>query len=505
MSLLSENALFLWDWRWLTTALVFLLSYHVVRFYRKVFQHPKGPFPLPLVGNLLSFRSETPLYRRAEEWSRTYGDPFTLWMGEKPMVMLNSYEVTKEALVDKRHEFAGRSSTKFGEMRLQGSHDIVFEDYNPTWKALRKLALTAARKYAVSDSLQSLCTEVVDAYVDSLEQGPNTVDSKEPFMFIFFNIIGTSVFGTKFEKDGPELARIKQLKQAIANVAPNGLPSDIVPWLGILYRKRENMTRNLFTEFLQLLNGLYQRAVESYVPGSAQNFTHSMLAAREEALEQEKSDAQYLTEANMVQVLLDIFGAANDTSIGELQWLCLTMTRKPDIQARIQQEIEGCLGKTPPTMHDRDKLPYTVACLYETLRFYPVAPMGLPHKTSCDTEAGGKFVPKGTGLFYNIYGVNHDPTLWKDPDVFRPERFLDSVTGKLNLEGMPALLTFGMGPRTCPGEKLAHMDMFYVLVRLMQRLSCSALVGKSSTDIKRHGSNLFLFPAVQDIVLTRRH
>ncbi|CAN7939638.1 unnamed protein product [Ixodes hexagonus] len=505
MSSMSEKALFFWDWRWLTTALVFLLSYHVVRFYRKVSRYPKGPFPLPLIGNLLSFRSETPLYRRAEEWSRTYGDPFTLWMGEKPMVMLNSYEVTKEAFVDKRHEFAGRSPTKLGEIRMQGNHDIVFEDYNPTWKALRKLALTAARKYAVSDSLGSLCTEVVDAYVDSLEQGPNTVDSKELFIFIFFNIIGTSVFGTKFDKHGPELARIKQLNRAFNDVAPNGLPSDIVPWLGILYRKRENMTKSLFAEFIQILDGLYKRALESYVPGSARNFTHSMLAAREEALEQEKNDAQYLTEANMVQVLVDIFGAANETSIGELQWLCLTMTRKPDIQARIQQEIEDYLGKTPPTMQDRDKLPYTVACLYETLRYYPVAPVGIPHKTTCDTEAGGKFVPKDTGLLYNIYAVNHDPTLWKDPDVFRPERFLDPVTGKLNLEGLPALLTFGLGPRTCPGEKLAHMDMFYVLVRLMQRLSCSAPVGTSSTDIKRHGSNLFLIPAVQNIVLTRRH
>ncbi|CAN8029409.1 unnamed protein product, partial [Ixodes persulcatus] len=70
-----------------------------------------------------------------------------------------------------------------------------------------------------------------------------------------------------------------------------------------------------------------------------------MLAAREEALQQEKSDAQYLTEANMIQILLNIFGAATDTSLGELQWLCLTMTRKPEIQARIKREIESHLGK----------------------------------------------------------------------------------------------------------------------------------------------------------------
>uniref|UniRef100_A0A0K8RLX3 Putative cytochrome n=1 Tax=Ixodes ricinus TaxID=34613 RepID=A0A0K8RLX3_IXORI len=89
----------------------------------------------------------------------------------KPMLMLNSYQVVKEAFIDKRHEFAGRFPTKLGALQTQ-NHDIVFEDYNPTWKALRKVALTAVRKYAMSDSVETLCAEVVDAYVDSLEKGP---------------------------------------------------------------------------------------------------------------------------------------------------------------------------------------------------------------------------------------------------------------------------------------------------------------------------------------------
>ncbi|CAN7939131.1 unnamed protein product [Ixodes hexagonus] len=505
MALLSKMALFFWDWQWLTTALVFLLSYHVVNFYRKVSKYPKGPLPLPLVGNLLGLRNEKRLYKKAEEWSRTYGDPFTLWIGEKPMLVLNSHQVVKEAFIDKRHEFAGRFPTKLGALQTQGKHGVLFEDYNPTWKALKKVLLTAVRKYAMSDSLGVLSKDVVDAFVNSLEKGPNTIDSRDPFLFIIFDIIGTSLFGTKFEKEGPELARVKQINQEFNELAPNGLPSDIVPWLGIFYRRRERKVETLFAEFFKKVDILYKRAVESYVPGTIQNFTHSMLAAREEALEQEKSDSQYLTEANMVQVLLDIFGAGTDTSIGELRWLFLTVTRKPEIQAKIQQEIEDHLGQTPPTLKDREKLPYTVACLYETLRFYPVAPLGLPHNTSCDTQAGGKFIPKDTGLLYNIYAVNHDPALWKDPEVFRPERFLDPATGKLNQEGLPSLFTFGLGPRSCPGEKLAHMDMFYVLVRLMQRVSCSVPAGTSSTDIKQLDSSVLLMAGTQDIVLTRRN
>uniref|UniRef100_A0A6B0UID9 Putative cytochrome n=1 Tax=Ixodes ricinus TaxID=34613 RepID=A0A6B0UID9_IXORI len=54
MTSLPEKVMFFGDWRWLTTALVFLMSFHVVRFYRKVSKYPKGPFPLPVAGNLLT-------------------------------------------------------------------------------------------------------------------------------------------------------------------------------------------------------------------------------------------------------------------------------------------------------------------------------------------------------------------------------------------------------------------------------------------------------------------
>ncbi|KAK8784791.1 hypothetical protein V5799_008845 [Amblyomma americanum] len=55
MSVLLEKLIsFLGDWRWITTALVFAVTYFVGRFYHKVSKYPKGPFPLPLVGNLLN-------------------------------------------------------------------------------------------------------------------------------------------------------------------------------------------------------------------------------------------------------------------------------------------------------------------------------------------------------------------------------------------------------------------------------------------------------------------
>lgn len=492
------------DWRWITTVVVFALSYFLGRFYHRVSKYPKGPFPLPLVGNLLSLRNVKDLHSKATELSKTYGDVFTLWMAHKPMVILNGQAAIREAFLERRHEFAGRFQTKMGELQTQGNHDILFEDYNPRWKALRKVALLAVRKYAVSDSLEKLCADVVDAYVDSLPKGPQVVDSRKPFFYLLYNVIGVSVYGTDLTEGDKDIRRLEALDNLFLEVAPNGLPSDIAPWLAFLYRGREKKIESLFEEFREIVGKLFTKAEATYVAGKTENFTHAMIAAREEAIREEKGDAEYLTKGNMVQVVLNIFGAATDTSAGELQWLFLMLAKEPSIQEKIQKEIDDTIGSAPPVYKDRARLPYTVACLLEALRFRPIAPLGLPHKASIETKAGDLVIPKDTGILYNVYGVNHDPTMWERPEEFRPERFLDSATGQLRQEAGP-LITFGMGPRTCPGEKLAHADMFYILVRLMQRLSCSAPGKPSDVSLNGSGSSLFLMPEKQDIVLTRRN
>uniref|UniRef100_A0A023GKW2 Putative cytochrome p450 cyp2 subfamily protein n=1 Tax=Amblyomma triste TaxID=251400 RepID=A0A023GKW2_AMBTT len=505
MSVLLERlASFLWNWRWITTALVFGVTYLVGRFYNKVSKYPRGPFPLPLVGNLLALRNVKDLHYKATEWAKAYGDVFTLWMAEKPMVILNSHQVIREAFLERRHEFAGRFQTRLSELQLQGNHDILFEDYNPRWKVLRKVALLAVRKYAVSDSLEKLSADVVDSFVDSLQHGPQVIDSRKPFFFMLYNLIGVSVYGTRLDEDCKEIRRLEEIDREFLEVAPNGLPSDIAPWLALLYPKKEKKVEAMFCEFREIVDRLFTKAEAAYVPGRTENFTHAMLAAREEAILEEKGDAEYLTKDNMVQVVLNIFGAATDTSAGELQWLFLILAKEPRIQEKIQKEINENIGSTPPVYKDRAKLPFTVACLLETLRFRPIVPLGLPHKSSTDTIAGGRAVPKDTGILYNIYCANHDPKVWDEPEEFRPERFLDKATGKLRQDLGP-LLTFGMGPRTCPGEKLAHVDMFYILVRLMQRLSCSAPGKPSDVNMEGYGSSLFLLPVKQNIVLTRKN
>ena len=105
---------------------------------------PPGPFPLPVLGNLLSISLDQP-YRDFANMARTYGKLFRVQMGSTKVIVINSYEIAKEALVTKAKDFAGRPPHFFGAIFGRDNTDIAFQSYSPRWKLQRKIAITAMR------------------------------------------------------------------------------------------------------------------------------------------------------------------------------------------------------------------------------------------------------------------------------------------------------------------------------------------------------------------------
>lgn len=62
------------------------------------------------------------------------------------------------------------------------------------------------------------------------------------------------------------------------------------------------------------------------------------------------------------------------------------------------------------------------------MRIQPLAPLGITHRAERDTTLGGFHVPQDSMVIANLWAMNHDPAFWKDPDTFRPERFIEEGT-----------------------------------------------------------------------------
>lgn len=120
------------------------------------------------------------------------------------------------------------------------------------------------------------------------------------------------------------------------------------------------------------------------------------------------------------------------------------------------------------------------------MRYVTLAPSGIPHRTLEDTQFMGYDIPKvrpqsvrsdrfnnefsfhsqNSFVITSLYASHKDPTVWEQPDLFKPERFLDQ-NGKLCLS-KDRSLPFGAGKRLCAGETFARNTMFMFVTAIMQ-------------------------------------
>jgi cytochrome P450 len=127
------------------------------------------------------------------------------------------------------------------------------------------------------------------------------------------------------------------------------------------------------------------------------------------------------------------------------------------------------------------KLVYTRAVLDESMRLYPPAPF-LSREPLKEDRIAGIRVPKGTLVAIAPWVLHRHKTLWEDPDIFDPDRFLSPNREKIDRF---AYLPFGAGPRVCIGQSFAMQEAMIVLARIVQSVSFSMVPGHVVRPLQR--------------------
>ncbi|XP_063824528.1 probable cytochrome P450 304a1 [Ostrinia nubilalis] len=149
---------------------------------------------------------------------------------------------------------------------------------------------------------------------------------------------------------------------------------------------------------------------------------------------------------------------------------------QPEIQDHIHEEIDRVVGRGRlPNLDDRKDMPYTEACIRETMRLDTLVPLGVAHRAVVDTKFHGYDIPEDTMVTANYMLLHHSKEIWGDPEVFRPERFIKN--GKVDA-ALDKSLPFGAGRRLCAGETYARQCMFQVFSGFMQAFRVFTADGK---------------------------
>jgi len=194
--------------------------------------------------------------------------------------------------------------------------------------------------------------------------------------------------------------------------------------------------------------------------GSAKalNFANYLLDAQKE---------HGLTMEDISGLTANLIGGGVDTTSSTMISCILGCVAFPEAQKKAQEEIDRVVGQgRSPTLEDEPKLPYCAAFVKETLRWRSVAILGgLPHAPSKDDEYRGYYFPAGINITGNLWAIHRNPRDFPEPDVFKPERYLEgSRMPYPNERGHNA---FGWGRRQCSGQPLAEQGLMMYLTRFL--------------------------------------
>ncbi|KAF8154806.1 cytochrome P450 [Crassisporium funariophilum] len=178
------------------------------------------------------------------------------------------------------------------------------------------------------------------------------------------------------------------------------------------------------------------------------------------------------------------YAAGAESTLSTLTSFVLAIVTHPEVLAKAQDELDRVARRDRlPEFSDRQALPSINAILKETLR--PVAPLGLAHMVTRDDEYNGYFIPAGTTVIGNSWGILHDPKTYPEPMRFNPDRFMGKGKGEgQHISPMdPLSPSFGYGRHACPGRHIAEAQVWISIACILSVFDISAPVDKKGTPI----------------------
>jgi cytochrome P450 len=165
--------------------------------------------------------------------------------------------------------------------------------------------------------------------------------------------------------------------------------------------------------------------------------------------------------------------AGHETTANAMTWMWYLLARNPEARDRMLEEVDGVLGDRRPTAADVPALPWTTACVEESMRMFPPA-WSIPRTAVRDDVIDGHRIPRGATVIMPVHAIHHDERWWPDPERFDPSRFLpENARGRHR----SAYIPFGGGRRICIGTSFALMETTLITAMVSRRFTFDVVPG----------------------------
>ena len=441
---------------------------------------PPGPRGLPIRGSVHKLRGAEPLHIALSRLADGYGDLCIVRLGSVPTALISHPDLMRQAF--EKRQISERWANEVFTC-LSGSEGLIYSSFDGHWQEVSDLAHGELWSFDdVANISEIHFTPAIDDVIERIGRMADAGDPVRPLETLFsgnFLLTFRTLFG--WEEESPEFLRLAaDLEERIVwfNVAAATLnPADVFLWTRFLPSKMIRESRRQRDARDGVIGALVERVSNRQIQDKPDPpcFVKVMLA--KEALGE-------ISRPTILALCMDVLGAVPSGVSATVSWFLLLVANRPKVQTRIQEEIADAFNDgAEPGIDPRTRLPYTFACIAESMRYRTIAPLAIPHRTTQDTEVGGYRIPANTQVLGNIYSVHHDHRFWDSPDEFAPERFLPQSDGSPS----PALtsaayMPFGVGIRRCTGDHFALNAFWLYVVNLVSRFHFAPSGGQPLTE-----------------------
>ncbi|XP_074867212.1 cytochrome P450 2K1-like [Carettochelys insculpta] len=454
------------------------LVYFLTHSKKSICSLPPGPPPLPLIGNLNVVDLKKP-FQSLMELSEKYGSIFTVHFGPKKAVVLSGYETIKDALFNHAEEFGGRAEIPIFRKLVQGN-GIVFS-HGELWKTMRRFTLSTLRDFGVGKrTIEVRILEELNFLIKYFESHQGKPFSTKVILnSAVSNVICSILFGERFDYEDPVFLTLLKLLNENTKLlgSPTAQLYNFYPSIGFLFGTPKTISRNI-DKLNAFLETFFKEHRQKFNENNLTGFVDAFLRKQQQ---ESKNSHTHFNNENLLFSTLDLFAAGTETTSTTIRWGLLLMMKYPEIQKKIQEELDQVIEPGQmPTLEDRKKLPYTDAVIHEIQRFSNIVPMSVPRSTSTNVNFRGYMIPKGTDIIPLLTSALNDKSQWETPDQFNPSHFLKADGSFIRKE---AFIPFSIGRRACAGEGLARTELFLFFAGLLQKFVFQPPPGVANADL----------------------
>ncbi|KZP09980.1 cytochrome P450 [Athelia psychrophila] len=493
-----------------------LVLYILLRAIFQLFLSPLSVIPGPWYAAVSDFWLVTHVARlqqckTIEELFEAYGP--VVRVGPNKVVFKDASSVKSVYSV---HKF---DKTVFYKSVQTNNNDHAMTTLEHTPHAIRKK--TYAPHYA-SNHLALFQPEIHDFTRDLIKaldsiSGKTPVDCLVLFRHFFTDVIVNSNHGYRLGAFKKWASGVEEsLATAIGDFPKRGILRSVVPtWAWNLVCRIPNARWRVFCDSDKIMAEFVSaRVYETRAQMNAGKIGDSEKPLLSRLLQAKYSTSESMPDLDIISEAMGHMVAGTDTTTISLSYFLWEMSRRPDIVAKLQAELDAAMPDPHaiPDITILQKLPYLNAFIKEGLRVHGAVPSLLERVVPSSTSKNGLpsesfdlmgyALPPGTVVATQAWSMHRDPAVFPSPLTFLPDRWLyatDDQLAQMQAHFMP----FGTGSRICGGHALAMMMMRTTVAAIARNFEIVAAEGTDEKSMEPRDS-FVMFPAAQECKLSFR-